>query len=597
MSAIGSASPPSNRRARLPLIGLALAASIAVSAPFVARAQDAAGEDLAGFRTERRAPTVAAHHMIAASDPLAAEAGLSVLRAGGSAIDAAVAVQAMLTLTEPESSGIGGSSFIVYFEKSTGRVSTYDGREAAPAADDENLFLDSSGKPLPAAERFTGGRSVGVPGTLRALELAHRTHGTRPWATLFDAAIARAQSGFPVSRRLADSIRRDRYLPQFAPAKTYFFDASGQPLAAGATLKNPALANTLKAIAAKGADAFYKGPIAVDIARAVRDAPNPGTMTTDDLAFYEAKERAPVCGAYRVWRICGMGPPSSGAIGTIATLGMLERFDMAALPPLGLEAVHLLAEAGRLAHADRIHYVADSDFIDVPTDALIAPDYLALRSALIDPARDIGTVKPGDPVHKRADAGVPMGDDAELAGTAHMSIVDDAGNALAMTTSVGLAFGSRIFVDGFLLTDQLSDFSVRPKENGIENPNRVDGGKRPRSSMAPTLVFDHDGNFTAAAGSPGGNLIVGFVSEVLVAMLDWGMDPQRAAGLPHVVNLNGDTRLERGTALESMAAELKARGHTVRVQPLASGTQAILVRDGKLLGGADPRREGVALGD
>lgn len=582
-------------RARVSLTGvLTLALSLWVTQ--LGFAQTAAEDDV-GFSTRDRAPSVASRHMIAASDPLAAAAGLSVLRAGGGAVDAAVAAQAMLALTEPQSSGIGGSSFIVYFDRKSGRVFTYDGRETAPSAVDERLFVDEAGKVLPAEQRFAGGRSVGVPGTVRALELAHMAHGKRPWRTLFDAAIMRADGGFPVSRRLHDSIRLDRWLSRYPAAKAYFFDAAGQPLAPGATLHNPMLADTLRAIASQGADALYNGPIAGDIVRAVQRGPNPGAMTAADLAGYRAKERAPVCAAYRAWRICGMGPPSSGAIGTIATLKLLERFDLAALPPLGIQAAHLLAEAGRLAHADRIRYVADSDFVDVPVDALIAPDYLALRSALINPAHDIGTVAPGDPIHKRADAGMPMGSDAESSGTAHMSIVDDEGNALAMTTSVGLAFGSRIFVRGFILTDQLSDFAFLPEENGTMNANRVEAGKRPRSSMSPTLVFDRNGRFTAAAGSPGGNLIVGFVSEVLVAMLDWGMDPQRAAGLPHIVNLNGDTRIERGTTLESLAPELEARGHRVRSQALASGTQAILVRDGRLLGGADPRREGVAIGD
>lgn len=574
----------------------AVALALSLSAPLVGHAQTAAEDDV-GFTTQDRAPSVATRHMVAASDPLAAEAGLAVLRAGGGAIDAAVAVQAMLTLTEPQSSGVGGSSFIVYFDRKSGRVFTYDGREAAPAGVDERLFVDAAGKVVPAEQRFTGGRSIGVPGTVAALALAHKAHGKRPWSSLFDAAIARAEAGFPVSRRLHDSIRSDRWLPRFAAAKSYFFDAAGEPLAAGVPLRNPMLADTLRAIAAGGADAFYKGAIAADIVRAVQRAPNPGAMTAADLAGYRAKERAPVCAAYRVWRLCGMGPPSSGAVGTIATLKMLERFDLASLPPLGIESAHLLAEAGRLAHADRIRYVGDSDFVDVPVDALIAPDYLALRSALINPMRDIGTVDPGDPVRKRADAGVPAGSDAETAGTAHMNIVDDDGNALAMTTSVGLAFGSRVFVRGFILTDQMSDFAALPEENGVKSANRVEGGKRPRSSMSPTLVFDRQGRFTAAAGSPGGNLIVGFVSEALIAMLDWGMDPQRAAGLPHIVNLNGDTRIERGTALESLVPELEARGHTVRSQSLASGTQAILARGGKLLGGADPRREGVAIGD
>ena len=582
------------RRVSMRALILIFALALAVSIP--AYAQDA-NEDEAAFATQDRAPSVASRHMVAASDPLAAEAGLAILRSGGNAIDAAIAAQAMLTLTEPESSGIGGSAYLVYFDKKSGRVFTYDGRETAPAAATENLFVDSSGKLIPASDRFTGGRAVGVPGALRMLELAHKEHGKKPWGALFNATIAKADAGFTVSQRLADSIRRDRSLPQFADAKAYFFTSDGQPLAAGATLKNPTFASTLKTVAAKGADALYTGTIATDIVRAVNAMPNPGAMTSADLANYRAKERAAVCGTYRVWRVCGMGPSSSGAIGTIATLKMLERFDLAKMPPLGVDAVHLLAEAGRLAHADRTYYVADSDFVDVPTTALIADDYLSLRSQMIDPVHDIGSVRPGDPVHKRADAGVPMGDDTEMAGTAHMSIVDDDGNALAMTTSVGLAFGSRIFVRGFILTDQLSDFAFQPEENGIKNVNRVESNKRPRSSMSPTLVFDNQNRFVAAAGSPGGNLIVGFVSEVLVAMLDWGMDPQRAAGLPHIVNLNGDTRIERGTSLDGLKDALESRGHKVRSSPLASGTQAILARDGKLLGGADPRREGVAIGD
>jgi gamma-glutamyltranspeptidase/glutathione hydrolase len=575
---------------------LAPALLLILSLSVAALAQDTT-EDLTGFATEDRAPVVASHHMVAASDPLAAEAGLAVLRSGGNAIDAAIAMQAMLTLTEPESSGIGGSAYLVYFEKKTGRVFTYDGRETAPAGADEGLFIGGDDKPLPFASIFTGGRSVGVPGTLRMLELAHKEHGKTPWGKLFKPAIETATNGFPLSPRLANSVKHDRYLPQFAAAKSYFFDPAGTPLPAGTLLRNPVLADTLKTIAAKGANALYAGPIADDIVHAVQAGPNPGGMTLADLATYNAKERDPVCGTYRFWKICGMGPSSSGAVGTIATLKMLQRFDLAKMPPLGIESVHLLAEAGRLAHADRTRYVADPDFVDVPVEQLLADDYLSLRSQLIDPNHDIGTVKPGDPLHKRADANGPMGSDSEIAGTSHFNIVDDDGNALAMTTSVGLAFGSRIFVRGFFLTDQLSDFAIRPESDGTKEINRVEAGKRPRSSMSPTLVFDARGNFTAATGSVGGNLIVGFVSEVLVAMLDWGMDPQKAAGLPHVVNVNGDTRIEKGTALDGLAGALEKRGHKVRSSSLASGTQAILARDGKLFGGADPRREGVAIGD
>jgi gamma-glutamyltranspeptidase/glutathione hydrolase len=574
----------------------ALLIALATLAPLSARAQVTGGDET-GFATHERAPVSAHRHMVAASDPLAAEAGLAILRKGGNAIDAAIATEMMLTLTEPESSGLGGSGFLVYFDKQSGHLFTYDGREAAPAADTENMFLGADGKPIPFLKAAVGGKPVGVPGLLRVLEFAHKAHGKLPWAELFAPAIAAAEHGFAVSPRLHDSIARDRFLAEMPAAKAYFYDRDGAPLAVGATLKNPALAETLKAVAAKGADAFYEGPIAADIAHAVATAPNPGPMSVEDLADYRAREREPVCALYRVWRICGMGPPSSGAIGVIATLTMLERFDLAKLPPLGLESVHLLAEAGRLAHADRTHYVGDPDFVSVPTAALIAPDYLALRSRLIDPVRDIGTVRPGDPVHRRTDAGVPMGDDVEAAGTSSMSIVDDEGNALAMTMSVGLAFGSRVFVRGFVLNDELTDFAFRPEVNGIKDVNRPQPGKRPRSSMSPTLVFDGGGRFHLSVGSVGGNNIVGYVSEALVAMLDWGMDPQRAAGLPHVVNLNRDTRLEKGTALEALADALRKRGHTVNIRSLASGTQAILVKDGLLWGGADPRREGVALGD
>jgi gamma-glutamyltranspeptidase / glutathione hydrolase len=578
---------------------LVMALVLMLSIPALAQPilTEGATEDLSGFATEDRAPAIASHHMIAASDPLAAEAGLSVLRSGGNAVDAAISVQAMLTLTEPESSGIGGSAYLVYFEKKSGRVFAYDGRETAPIGADENLFIGSDGKPLPAAAIFTGGRSVGVPGVLRMLELAHKEHGKTPWGQLFKPAIETATNGFPLSPRLAKSVQHDRYLPQFASARAYFFDPSGSPLPAGTLLRNPALADTLQTIATKGADALYGGPIAEDIVRAVRAEPNAGDMTIADLATYDANESDPVCGLYRLWRICGMGPSSSGALGTIATLKMLQRFDLAKMKPLDIESVHLLAEAGRLAHADRTRYVADPDFVDVPVESLLADDYLSLRSKLIDPNRDIGTVNPGDPLRKRADLGAPMGSDGEIAGTSHFVIVDDDGNALAMTTSVGLAFGSRIFVRGFFLTDQMSDFAVRPDSNGMKDINRVEAGKRPRSSMSPTLVFDRSGNFVAATGSVGGNLIVGFVSEVLVAMLDWGMDPQKAAGLPHVVNINGDTRIEKGTSLDGLAKALEVRGHKVRSSPLASGTQAIMARDGKLFGGADPRREGVAIGD
>jgi gamma-glutamyltranspeptidase/glutathione hydrolase len=582
-----------DRWARWGLLTIAVCA-LSTAAP---RVMAQALEDDAGFATEDRAPSVATRHMVAASMPMAAEAGLAILRKGGSAIDAAIAVQAMLTLTEPQSSGFGGGAFIVFFDKATGQITTYDGREMAPSAAGEDYFLGMDGKLLPNDARTTGGRSVGVPGSLRALEAAHKAHGKLAWRELFTDAIDRAENGFPVSARMHASIRGDRHLAQFEAARAYFYEDDGAPLAAGRVLRNPALASTLRAIAIGGADALYKGPIGDDIARAVQSSPNPGKMTATDVANYVAKERPAVCGLYRVYRVCGMGPPSSGAIGTLATLKVLEPFDLARMAPLGVDSVHLLAEAGKLAHVDRIRYVGDADFNEVPTAALTAPEYLALRSKLIDPKRDTGPAEPGDPVHKRADAAMPVFADDEAPGTAHFSIVDDNGNVLAMTTSVGYAFGSRLFVRGLILNDHMSDFTGVPVQDGVKNVNRIEPGKRPRSSMSPTLVFDDHGAFVASAGSPGGYFIVGFVAEALVGMLDWGMDPQRAAGLPHVINLNGDTRVERGTPLEGLADNLRARGHTVRIGPINSGIQAIMARDGKLLGGADPRREGVAIGD
>jgi len=586
-----------DRWSRWALLTCSLTVAAGVTLTSAPRADAQSLEDEAGFQTEDRAPSVATRHMVAASTPVAAEAGLAVLRKGGSAVDAAVAIESMLTLTEPQSSGFGGGAFFVYFDKATGQITTYDGREMAPSAAGEDYYLGPDGKLLPNDARTTGGRSVGVPGSLRALELAQQAHGKLAWRDLFGDAIDRAENGFPVSPRMHASIASDRHLAKFDAARAYFYEPDGSPLAAGRTLRNPALASTLRAIAIGGADAFYKGEIGADIARAVQSSPNPGKVTAADVANYVAKERPAVCGLYRVYRVCGMGPPSSGAIGTIATLKLLEPFDLAHKPPLGIDSVHLIAEAEKLAHVDRIRYVGDADYGDVPTEALIAPDYLAARAKLIDPARDMGAARPGDPVHKRADGRAPADAGDEAPGTAHFSVVDDQGNVLAMTASVGYAFGSRLFVRGMILNDHISDFTPVPVQDGVKNINRIEPGKRPRSSMSPTLVFDDHGAFLASAGSPGGYFIVGFVAEALVGMLDWGMDPQRAAGLPHVINLNGDTRLERGTSLEGLADGLRARGHTVRIGPINSGLQIIMARDGKLLGGADPRREGVAIGD
>ncbi|MGE0748557.1 MAG: gamma-glutamyltransferase [Rhodospirillales bacterium] len=544
----------------------------------------------------------AQRHMVAAANPLAAAAGLEMLRAGGSAVDAAVAVQMVLGLVEPQSSGIGGGAFLMHFQADALRVEMYDGRETAPAAAHAPVLgaAGASGRAPTLPELFAlrrGGHTVGVPGAVRMLALAHREHGRLPWARLFAPAIRLAQDGFAVSPRLADAIARTRDALKDDPAAaTYFLNPDGSPKAAGARLANPALAATLAAIAADP-EALYRGPIADGIVRAVGGtAVNPGRMTAEDLARYRPVKREPVCGPYRVWRLCGAAPPSAGGIAVLQILTVLERFDMATLAPGGAAAVHLLAEAGRLAYADRDRYVADPDFADVPVRGLIDRGYLAARGAAIDPARSMGKAAPGRPPGATAAA---RADDSasEIPATSHLSIVDGAGNAVAMTTTVEATFGARIMTGGFLLNNELTDFAWMPGERAGAPANRVEGGKRPRSSMSPTLVFDRAGRLVMTVGSPGGSAIIGYVAKTLVAALDGNLSAQAAIDLPNTVNRNGDTELEDGAAPAGLAEALRARGHAVRLSPLVSGVHAIRVTPAGLEGGADRRREGVAVGD
>jgi gamma-glutamyltranspeptidase/glutathione hydrolase len=550
-----------------------------------------------GFATdETRKPVVSGRYMVVAANPIAAAIGRDVLRNGGSAVDAAIAVQIALTLVEPQSSGIGGGAFLIYSDANGNQIATYDGRETAPGAARPDLFLTADGKPKPREQFRTGGIAVGVPGVLRMLELAHREHGRLPWADLFAPTIALAERGFAISERLHRSIVSNGALKQFADSRAYFFDAAGTPLATGVRLRNPELAAVLRQVAQKGADVFYTGRIARDIATAVSTAPNPGVMSEADIAGYEAKERPPVCGAYRLYKVCGMGPPSSGGITVLQILSLIQRFDMALLEPLSAEAVHLVAEAERLAYADRAMYIADSDFVSVPVDGLINRSYLASRSAMISRDRSLGKAKAGEPPTRRTWFHAPS-NDTESPSTSHISIVDNDGNAVAMTTSVGHSFGSRIFVHGFFLNNEATDFSVLPRLGGKPAVNRVEGGKRPRSSMSPTLVFDADGKLFLVIGSPGGVDIIGYVAEALVAVLDWKLDIQQAVSLPHFINRNGTTGLERGTRLSTLKHALEAKGHQVKLEQMTSGLHGILVKDRRLYGGADPRREGVALGD
>jgi gamma-glutamyltranspeptidase/glutathione hydrolase len=574
----------------------------------------AAPELGSGYRTDL-SPRHAAQHMAAAANPLAAEAGREMLRQGGSAIDAAIAMQAVLTLVEPQSSGIGGGAFIMLWDGN--RVQAYDGRETAPAGATERLFLKPDGQPMAFTAAQIGGRSVGTPGVLRALELAHKKTGHLPWARLFEPAIRLSEHGFAISPRLHSLIAADRFIPQSPEMAAYFLNADGTPKATGTLLKNPALAAVFKRIAEEGPDALYHGPIADEIARKVQGHRNAGSLSEADLAGYAAKERAPLCTDYKRWKICGMPPPSSGGIAIAQILGTLQalqardpRLAIAPMTPLksaspaGLEptpeAVHLIAEAGRLAFADRALYVADADFVPVPVAGLVAPDYLAQRAALIG-ERSLGIAQPGQPAGIQV-AYAPDRSPLRIS-TSQVVAVDDQGGAVSMTTTVESAFGSHLMVQGFVLNNQMTDFSFIPEENGQPVANRVQPGKRPRSAMAPTLVFDrHSGELLATLGSPGGSQIIEYVSKSLVAMLDWQLDPQAAINLPNFGSRNGATELETGLFSPALKQALRDKGHALSEIEMTSGIQAIVrTRDaqGKVLlsGGADPRREGEALGD
>jgi len=573
-----------------------------------------APELASGYRTDLHTQ-YASKHMAAAANPLAAEAGREMLRQGGSAIDAAIAMQAVLTLVEPQSSGIGGGALIVLWDGKA--VRTYDGRETAPAGATEKLFLQADGQPMPFTDAQIGGRSVGTPGVLRALELAHEKHGRLPWAKLFEPAIKLAEQGFAISPRLHQLIAADAFIPRSPDMAAYFLNADGSPKAVGTPLKNPALAAVLKRIAKEGPDALYKGAIADEIVAKVNGNKNPGSLSLNDLQGYQAKERAPLCTDYKRWQVCGMPPPSSGGIAVAQILGTLQALEtrdpgLALAPlkpvkttkPAGIEpapeAVHLISEAERLAYADRAQYVADTDFVPVPVKGLTDPTYLASRAALIG-ERSMGTAKPGTPPGIQV-AYAPDRSPLRIS-TSQVVAVDDEGGAVSMTTTVEAAFGSHLMVQGFLLNNQMTDFSFIAEENGQKVANRVEPGKRPRSSMAPTLIFDRQsGKFLATVGSPGGSQIIEYVAKSTIGLLDWNLDPQAAISLPNFGSRNGPTELEQGQFSPALIQALKDKGHTVNEIDMTSGTQAIVrVKDAQgkasLAGGADPRREGQALGD
>jgi gamma-glutamyltranspeptidase/glutathione hydrolase len=572
-----------------------LAALLLLVAGAAAAQQREIQPEAATGRGADRPAAVATRHMVAAANPHAAEAGLAILRAGGSAADAAIATALVLNVVEPQSSGLGGGGFLVHFNPQSREVVTLDGREAAPLAARPDRFLDEQGRPRGFTAAVASGLAVGVPGLPALLAEAHSRFGKLPWLELVAPAIRLAEEGFPISPRLHGLLAKLGPERATLAMRAVFFKADGKPKATGTVLVQPELARTLRILAAEGAAPFYRGAIARDIVAAVATAADAGDMTPDDLAAYRVVQRAPVCGRYRAHKVCSMGPPSSGGVAILQLLSFLEPHDLASMQPTAPLAVHLFAEAGRLAFADRARYLADPDKVSVPLRGLLDAGYLAGRAALIRLDASLGMAPPGDPPWREGRyAPDPT---ARMTGTTHLSVVDGEGRAVALTASIEQAFGTRLMAAGFLLNNELTDFAFVPERDGVSVANAPGPGKRPRSSMAPTIVLDPDGRLRLVVGSAGGAAIINDVAKVLVGVLDWGLDPQAAIALPNRGSRNGPTEYEAGTALELIRPALEALGHTVRPVESVSGLHAIAVQDGRLLGGADPRREGVALGD
>lgn len=546
---------------------------------------------------------------VAAANPLATDAGYQVLKAGGNAIDAAIAVQMVLNLVEPQSSGIGGGAFLMHFDGD--EVRAYDGRETAPQGVNGELFMQD-GEPLAFNDAVVSGLSVGVPGTLRMLEKAHAEHGELAWEELFTPAITLAEEGFAVSNRLHTSLANDEFLRQDPVASQFYYDSDGEAIAVGETLKNPALAAVLRRVADQGSATFHEGAVAQDIVERVQSHPErPGSLTLEDMSGYQALDREPLCTPWQQWEVCGFPPPSSGHLTVMQILGMLDQQPLLEAPlDDGASSsgwLHQFLEASRLAFADRGRYIADPDFVEAPGgdwSLMLAPDYLEQRSTLIEEMSMGDSAEPGNP----GQLSVSWASQPEQPeyGTSHISIVDEEGNSVAMTTTIEQAFGSRIMSDGgtglaggFLLNNELTDFSFVPEVDGVPVANRVEPGKRPRSSMSPTLVFDQEsGELVASLGSPGGAAIIHYTARTLVALRDWGLSAQEALNLPHAITLGGDVYVEEGRFPEATIESLRERGHTVSERELTSGLQAIMrLNDGTLFGGADPRREGVVMGD
>jgi gamma-glutamyltranspeptidase / glutathione hydrolase len=610
---------------RLILVGILVGLLAMMSRPHRAQAQRGTiAPEAATGREEKQLVTVD-RQMVVAANPLAVDAGLTMLRAGGSAVDAAIATQLVLNLVEPQSSGLGGGAFLLHWNRSKRELASYDGRETAPAAATADRFM-VNGSPMPFGQAVGSGLSVGVPGTARLLDEMHKRHGRLPWAQLFAPAVMLANNGFAVSNRLnllLSLMGADAFSPA---ARAYFFDTSGTPHPVGHQLKNPAFAETLIALRDGGTDAFYNGPTARAIVDAVAAAPRPGDLTADDLAGYQVVPREVLCVPYQTHQVCGMAPPSSGGIAVAQTLKLLEAFNLgrASKTLLNTRAMHLIAEAQKLAFADRDRYVADPDYVPPPV-GLLDDTYLGIRRTLMNertamqkPAAGVppptASNPPKWPSGKPSKRAELFGDDATLesVGTSHISIVDARGNAVSMTTTIEAGFGSRLFAGGFLLNNEMTDFSFRSTDDqGRAIANAIAPGKRPRSSMAPTLVFDAAGELKAVVGSPGGSRIILFVVKALVAMIDWRLDPQTAAGLVNFGSRGGpfevefDPSLRRELAAQPWvsppptwyALHLRRFGHSISRDLMTSGLHLIWLQNGSITGGADPRREGVARGD
>ncbi len=538
------------------------------------------------------------------ANPHATKTAIHILKKNGSAIDAAIAAQMILNLVEPQSSGIGGGGFLLHWNAKKQKLHSYDGRETAPANIKPSLFLNPQKQPLAFPDAMIGGIAAGTPGLLAMLQQAHNKHGKLPWRDLFQPAIKLAEKGFPISPRLRQMLARDPILPKREPSRSLYYqqDKNGKtkPLPSGAILKNPKLAQTFRQIAEQGAAAFYQGAIAQNIAKTIRSAKHrPGTLSPQDLAQYKPKMRPNLCRPYRNFTVCAMPPPSSGGVTLLQILGILERFPMSAMKPQSLEAVHLISEASRLAYADRAHYLADPDFIAVPQKALLKPNYLKARAAMISPHRAMTQVPPGNPLAAKPPPR-QKGDDLSLPSTTHISVLDGEGNAVSLTSSIEGPFGNHLMSGGFFLNNQLTDFAFAPQKNGRAVANAPAPKKRPLSSMTPTLIFDEEGALFAILGSPGGSRIIAYVAESVIALIDWNMTMQEAIDLPRFVAREGVARgggleLEQGTALANLKDSLEKMGHQTAIRPLVSGLHGIRIHQSLADGGADRRREGLAL--